>query len=177
MTARQSVQTHHKARLGLTWGVLTTTAPASRSEKSFCTYSNTPRCSSDVPGGVSIIKQSKIPQQTELSNSPTIPDLRGPLQITALLGSSRSKPTEMTGKRCDASSANTGVQPSAQAWTWKKKTYMKAKRTEPECQDNLFWTKNCCSINSSSEQVTSRVEAIKCQGLNGIAKSTNIFLG
>mmetsp|Transcript_15325 Transcript_15325/g.51545 ORF Transcript_15325/g.51545 Transcript_15325/m.51545 type:complete len:259 (+) Transcript_15325:433-1209(+) len=90
-------------------GVVTTTAPSTFEFFKYCT---TLMCSSDVPGGVSIIRKSRSPQSTSVRNCLMSPFLRGPRHMTALSSSGSMKPTDMTPRPpAPSTSTYTGDQP------------------------------------------------------------------
>jgi len=88
------------------YGVVTIMAP---SFSLVLMYYTMDICSSDVPGGVSIIKKSRFSHITSVRNFLINPFFLGPLQITASSGLFNKKPIDITAK---LSSQYTGVQPS-----------------------------------------------------------------
>mmetsp|Transcript_4672 Transcript_4672/g.15491 ORF Transcript_4672/g.15491 Transcript_4672/m.15491 type:complete len:260 (+) Transcript_4672:868-1647(+) len=77
------------------WGVVTTTAP-SRGPRARLRYCTALMCSSEVPGGVSIISASSAPQSTSVRNCLMRPFLRGPRQMTASSWPGSRKPMLIT---------------------------------------------------------------------------------
>ena len=65
-------------------------------------------CSSEVPGGVSIIKQSRLSQSTSVKNCLISPSFLGPRQITGSSLFGKRNPIDITAK---LSSRQTGDQP------------------------------------------------------------------
>lgn len=118
---RTHAHMHSRTHEKVTWGVVRTMAPRNLSWVCCLTRSITAMCSSEVPGGVSMIRASRPPQSTWLRNCSIMVFLRGPRHITAALLFGRRNPIDMTNRRPppddeDPTSATTGNQPPGHCW-------------------------------------------------------------
>lgn len=93
------------------WGVVTTIAPSYGDDFKYYTIEI---CSSDVPGGVSIIKKSRSPHATSVKNCRMRPFFLGPLHIIASSYWSIKNPIDITPR---FSLTYIGYQPSLLEWT------------------------------------------------------------